>query len=303
MTFREFWGKDNIKGLFHFKKLVLLGEIILVIILIWLWWANIYSKPQSTFWSMFNTSLETVGVTRHVVETVDGGSLNEYIQLELGGHNLVHGISTLSQNNITVTTETIGTPYTDYTRYTNIKTKALNKNGQPVNFSSILNVWGESAIASDDDPLNHLFGQTILGLVPIANMPAPERGVLIKEIRDDSVFAPDFKNIKHGTIDKQAVYIYQVSINPEPYAQLMTNFAKDLGFDNVPELNPANYENGKTLTVDFAINPASRQLIEINYPGSNHSETYSGYGLQPTITLPTKTITTTELEQRLAAIH
>ncbi len=301
MSRRKFWGTAGLKYFYRSGRLLLIGGLLLVVGLVWLWWAQVYESPQNVFWGMFENSLATTGVTRHIVESVDNESLNEYVQLELGAHNLAHSISTLTEQNGSVTTETIGTPKADYTRYTNFKLPSAEPQ---VDLSSILNVWGESTItAANNDPIDHLFGQILLGIVPMANVSASERASLIHQMKSSDVFTTNFKKVQHSHADGRAVYVYQVKIQPFQYAQLMTNFAKLEGFSNVPELTPSKYKQDTPLNIELSINPTSRQLVEISYLGTNHTETYSDYGLEPSISIPTKTITTTQLADRLQALQ
>ena len=284
----------------------LFTSILLIIIIVagWFWWSHIYEGSQSVFWGMLNNSLATSAVTRQVTEKAGGQNLNETIVLELGKNNIARANTVLSQGMSVVSTETIGTPLTDYTRYTAAKTATKTTSGKSLNFSKIIGIWSKSTtVGISTDPLDHLFGQTLLGVVPIGNLPPQERINLLNQMKTSNVFSVNYSDVLHGYIKGRSVYIYKVSVAPVAYAQLLTVFARDEGYNNVPELSTSNYRGDQPLQVQFAINPASRQLIEITYPGSNHVELYGDYGVQPIINIPTHTISTAALEQRLLTIE
>ncbi len=294
----------NLKTLHEQIRLIILLGIAVVLLAGWFWLSHIFESPRAVFWGMFSNSLSTASVTRQVTETGGGQNLKETIILELGKNNIAQSNTVLSEGNSVVSTETIGTPQVDYTRYISAKTNQKTTAGKPINFSSIIGIWGKSTTGGlSADPLDHLFGQTLLGIVPIGNLPPIERTVLLNQMKTNKVFNANFSKIQHGKIKGRSVDIFQVSVSPVGYAQLLTAFAKDLGYQNVPELNPSNYRSDSALKVQFDINPASRQLVQISYPGSNHVELYGDYGVKPNIAIPNRTISTAALEQKLLKVE
>ena len=109
----------------------------------WFWWSHIFESPKAVFWGMFNNSMATSAVTRQVTESGSGQNLKETITLELGKNDIAISNAVLSENNSVVSTETIGTPAVDYTRYTAIKTAVKPANGKPFNFSGIVGIWSK----------------------------------------------------------------------------------------------------------------------------------------------------------------
>ena len=285
-------------------RLIILITIAAIVIISWLWWTRFYENPQSVYWGMFNNSLTTTAVTRRVTEDSGGQKLSETVVLELGKNNIAESNTVLSEGNSVVSTETIGTPQVDYTRYTAAKTSEKTSSGKPINFSSIIGIWSKSPTGGvSTDPLDHLFGQTLLGIVPMGNLPHKERVELINQMKTKKVFTTNFSKVEHGNVNSRSVDIFQVNVAPAAYAQLLTMFAKDEGYNNVPELAASNYQGDAPLKVQFAINPASRQLVEISYLGSNHVEIYGDYGVEPVISIPKHTISTATLEQKLLTIE
>lgn len=282
--------------------LTILGIILFIVFGI-IWWQKIYKNPERTFWGMFDTSLATSGFTRHIKETSNGLSIDEYEQLELGSKNVAQSITTLNQTGAQVSQNTISTLTTDYSRYTSINTDVKGSDGKLLNYSKVIDLWSKSAppaIGRSNDPTTHLFGQAVLGTVPIANLSSIQRANLIKEIHSKHVYTADFSSVRKERQLGREVYVYNVRVQPLAYAALMQNFATDIGIGKVSELDPGNFQTTQPLSLQFTIDVLSRELVGINYTGSSHTEQYSGYGLQPAIALPIHTISSYNLQQRLA---
>lgn len=278
------------------KRLIFSAAAIIVLVLIGLWWNNVYQSPSNVFWGMINNSLATTGATMHVQNSVSGTKLNEYIQFELGAKNYIHSTLKLNEDGTEVNTETIGTPSADFTRYTTISTKSATS------YNSVVGVWAKSAPLAKGqapDPIDHLFGQTVLGVVPYADLPVSTRQSLVAQAQVTKVYTIDPAHITRTG----SAYTYTVKIAPKAYAAFLQQVTKDEGLGSSSEFNPNDYQsNSQPLTVQLSVSPVSRQLLEVNY-GGGHSETVNGYGIQPNITIPSHTISTVELQNRLEAIH
>jgi hypothetical protein len=278
------------------RRLAYSAAVIVVIVLIGLWWTNVYQSPSNVFWGLINNSLATTGATMHVQNSESGTKLNEYVQFELGAKNYIHSTVKLNEDGTEVNTETIGTPSTDFTRYTTISTKSATS------YNSVVGVWAKStplAKGQVPDPIDHLFGQTVLGVVPYADLPASTRQSLVAQAQVTKVYTIDPASVTRTS----SAYTYTVKIAPKAYAAFLQQVTKDEGLGSSSEFNPNDYQaNSQPLTVQLSVSPVSRQLLAVNY-GSGHSETINGYGIQPNILVPSHTITTVELQNRLEAIH
>jgi len=277
--------------------LIKLG-IIIFLVFGWLWWIKVYQNPIRVFWDMFGVSLNTSDVTRHIVESSNGQKVDETVQLELGKTKLAHLTRTVAQGTNIFSTETISTPSVYYTRYTSLH---IVNNGKTLNSNSVLNIWSKSALGNSSGAVNDFF--SLLGSVPVGFPTTAQRQALLKQIKAKRIFVPDFSKVQHKTISGQRADVYNVTIEPAAYVALMQTYAKDEGLGTLTELEASNYKNASSFEVQFAINPISRRLVQISSTGSNHIETYSAYGQQLHVNLPTKTITTDALQQRLAAIQ
>jgi hypothetical protein len=287
----------SLSNKYQLKRLIVVVAVLAVVVLVGLWWAKVYESPSNVFWGMIENNLVTSGATTHVSESQSGSSFNEYTQFELGVHNIAYSTVTLNEDGAEVRTETIGTLSTDYTRYT-----ALSSKSKSVAYNRVIDVWAVGASTAKGqvtDPLYHLLGQSVLGVVPYANLIPDMRQSLVDEAKLLHVYSPDLAHVTHTRAYGHRVYVYTVDISPRAYAAFMQQVVRDEGLGSVSEFNPDSYQaNSQPLVVQLSIDPISRELLAVNY-GDGHIETISGYGLRPTITVPTHTISATELQTRL----
>lgn len=289
---------------------ILLSSVAVLLFVIsgWLWWSRLYQSPERVFQAMLANSLSTPSVTRHVTQAAGGNSLEQYVQLNLGSENRARIVSTLAQtanqSTTEVGTESIGTPDQDYSRYTTIKTNEQNDAGEPLDFSSVINVWGESELAGTTNPTQPRYlNEALLGVVPFGGLPANERQTLLEFMRDNNVFQTDFNSVARTTQNGRNVYIYNVTIEPSNYIAMLQAFTKALGLEPIEGLEQESYEGTPPLQIAVSVDRLSRQLTKVAYAGDGREETYSGHGLTRPIDLPEQTIPLNDLQNRLQTIR
>ncbi len=284
---------------------------VIFILTAWLWWAKVSVDPAHVFNGMLASSLSTTSTTLDLSQPGDG-SAKEAIQLQFGTNTFAHALSSLSQNGNTVTTETIGTPAADYTRYATVKTNKTNKNGRPVDVSGIQNVWAKTTAAEAAQGQNTLlFEQAVLGIglplgsvpVPMGDVPLGARAALLGEMQGDNVYSPDIAKMKKGVADGRLAYAYPVTLQPVTYARLMQNFARALGLHDLDNFDPNSLSGQSPVEMTFVVDAHAQQLLEIDYASDNYKETYGNYGVISPVSLPQKTIPSTELQRRLSALQ
>jgi hypothetical protein len=284
-----------------------IGAIILVLSG-WLWWSKVSVNPQRVFSAMLSQSLSTQGVTVNVAQVNSNQSVaDQYIQFQLGGVNMAHAVSVLSQNTTIVHTETIGTPNTDYSRYTSIQTSQKNKNGQAIDFSKVLNVWSKTPTSQSAQ--SSFLSQAILGVelplgsipVPIGNVNPDQRAALLKEIRNDRVYDIDYSKVKKQTRQGRLLYTYSVKMQPVTYVHLMQQFAKAVGLHDLDSVDPDSYSGSQPFTMQLTVDAHSTHLVSASAP-SGFGVSYTGYDLPVTIKEPTNAISNTELQRRLSEL-
>lgn len=287
--------------------------VVLLLVSGYLWWTQIYLNPQRVFWGMIDNNLSTSGVTMEVSQKSGQSEIKQLIQMELGDTNRAHSLTTLKQGKTEVKTEIIGTKDTDYTRYRSIKTDQKNASGQPLNTAKVVDVWAKSA-AVEQSPTqasgNQLFSQAVLGIglpvgsvpVPIGKLSAQQREKLMQFIRNDTVYQTSFKNVKKERKDGRLLYTYDVKIQTILYVRLMKEFAKNVGLHELDQVDPNMYQSAEPLSVKLTVDAQSRQLAGVESSQGGYRQSYKGYGLPLDVALPTKTITTDELTQRLSEL-
>ncbi|HKR81628.1 MAG TPA: hypothetical protein VJR27_01370 [Candidatus Saccharimonadales bacterium] len=287
-----------------------LTGIVVLLLTGWLWWAKASTNPTRVFNGMLANSLSTMSTTLNLSQS--GSSAKEAIQIQFGGTTAAHAVTTLSQNSNTVTTETIGTPTADYTRYTSIKTGKVGKNGKPLDLSKVQNVWAKTTAAEATNQQNiPLFQQAVLGIgLPIGSVPVPmgavsskDRAALLAQIAGDNVYSPNFSKMKKGTVHGRLAYAYPVTLQPVTYARLMQNFAKALGLHTLDTFDPNSLSGKQPIEMTFIVDAHAKQLVEIDYATGNYKETYSSYGAVMPVTLPKNPISNGELQQRLSVLE
>lgn len=248
-------------------------------------------------------NLATESVTRHVVQQTDAQTVDQYIQVEFGALNASRNLVTINRpeqkGQSIVTSETIGTPQNDYSRYINIQTPQTNAQGKPIDASKIVGIWGKTDSPITGQPvLTQYLQQGVLGIVPFANLSGPQRQSLIKLMQDKGVYDISSEKPKHSQTNNRAVYVYSVAIKPKPYIEMIEAFTKALGL-TTPQLDANSYAGSQPLQVQFTVDKLSRQLVKINYKQGGQEESFSAQGLEQPITLPTKTIPIGELQKRV----
>jgi hypothetical protein len=83
----------------------------------------------------------------------------------------------------------------------------------------------------------------------------------------------------------------------------MQGFAHVYGLKLLDDISAAEFTSSKPVTITLSVDKRSHQMVRIIYPTSGFSETYTDYGVVRTITLPTKTISETELQKRVQAVQ
>jgi len=271
--------------------------VVVCIVLIGLWWWASHPSTTKTFWDSMDNNLATASVTKHDVQSQQGDTTNQYTQMEFGVMNASHALSTVTQQGNTVTSETIGSPRNDYSRYVSIKTTQKSLGGQNIKSDKFLGIWGKSPDAPANVPASvQYFQQSVLGIVPFGNFTAQQRHDLIKLMQDNKTYS--LGPVENSKLNGRGVYIYAVNINPQSLIELLQQYAKDLGLGNIG-LDPSQYAGSPPIRTQFTIDKLSRNLVKVHYSADSQDETYSSQGLEQPITLPVKAIPIDQLQNKV----
>lgn len=280
--------------------------VLLLLVGVWLWCTKISMDPERVFWSTIERGLTTRGVTIQAEQNNSGTSVKQTVQYSLGGTNLAHSLTELSQAGTTVRNEMIATPTADYSRYQSITTNQKKADGSNLDFSKVIGVW-----AKGQEGVGQLFSQTVFGSslpvgglgVPIANMPETERSKLIQQIRQDDVYQLLFDKVKKTSERGRVLYTYEVTIQPVAYAKLMKQFAKNMGLHSLDHLEPDQFKGQKPFALQITVDARARQVVRVTAPESKLKQEYVSYDVPVQLVLPTNTITGQELQKRLAELQ
>lgn len=284
------------------------GRVAVVILIglggLLLWWHFVWQSPERVFEDMLANNLSTPSVTENLSVDVNGQSLQQTARLSMGSLNAADWVVVAKQNGSTVATENIGTATTGYIRYTKIVAGPGAK--QFKNTASVLNVWGKYD-GKTDTSLAGIYSQTLFDITnapvpPISNLPSDQRENLLAYNRDEKVFTPDYTKVKHEVIAGHEVDTFTVAVQLGAYIRLMQGFAHDLGMTNLDQLDPSQYSTVAPVEMTMSVDVSSHQLVRVAYASSGFSQTYSDWGVLSPVSLPAKTITTTELQDRLQTL-
>lgn len=287
-----------------------IGGVLLLIFSAWLWTAKVYTNPYNVFWGMLSNSLSTSSVTKQISENSASGQLSQYIETNYGIVNNTYALTTIKNSNSSITTASIGTLTSDYEKYLSVQTAQKGTAGHMLDFSKVIGHWAKGPVSdsSDQNTSAPLFVQAALGLeggniVPVANLSAGDRRQLINQLHQNAIFDTSYKIAKRQSQNGQAVYAYNVSVEPVAYVAFEKQFAHDIGIKALDNVDPNQYQSQSPIKVTLSVGIRSHQLLKVVYTGTNHSELYSSYGVPKSVALPKNTITIQKLQTLLAQVH
>jgi hypothetical protein len=277
----------------------LLFSVLLAALAFYWWWNIVYTSPEAVFRGMLERNFKTSGFTR-IIEVDEKGTQQKQIsQIQSGVQNVaVSRIESRSEKGDTQTAEVIALPDADYVRYIELDYK--NEAGEKQDFSKAVNVWARQPSSGD---LSQSYAQLTLfrTYFPMAAVSADERSELLKLIDQKTVYNVQYDKVKKEAIDGQRVYTYPVSVQMQAYTDLVMLFGESIGQQRITDkLDPAQSAGAEPAQIEVSVDIVSRRLVQVRYAGSDDvKERYTGFGIQKTIPIPEKYVSTVELQQRL----
>jgi hypothetical protein len=289
------------------EAMVLLG-VILCIGSLWGWWHYIRSNPERVFWGAVNNSLQTSTVTRQFAQNGDAQSLDQRTQLQTVPKQITAGGSTLVQgqgaDKITVLTDLHGTPYVDFIRYASIQTDQQGVSGQKLDFSSAVGVWGKGATQDEKVTSGQLYNQAALAAVPFGNLTVGQRAKLMGIMRDTKAYEFEAKNVTRTLKNHRPTYDYVVVVKPEGYINVLKEYSKMVGLNQLANVDPADYRRRESIAFKISIDVWSRQIIKVSPAEGGRDENFSAYGALPVnVDQPKDTIPLNELQAKIQAVQ
>lgn len=264
-----------------------------------LWWKRVYTTPRNVFWGMIHNNLATSSVTRQTTTEGEGQTVNQFSQVSFVSEPVSKGLVVIKQGtDSAVKTETVGTRNNDYNRYVSIHTTQKNQQGQPLNFDSVLGLWGKSA-----DGSGQYLAQSGLGLIPFANLPASLSQPLFQELETNKAYDIDYSKVESVKVNGRAAWQYPVKVHVAAYVGVLNKLAKDIGLQTADSLDPKQYKDSPPIELTITVDKLSRHLVKLKNSASSQEEIYSSYGLSAPVDVPKKTISIDELQTKVQAIQ
>ncbi len=270
-----------------------------------LWWQKVYLSPYQVFWDSIANNLASPSVIRHTTQANETSSLNQYSLVQLGQRPNVHAVTKILQRQGSdanlVVTENVATATTDYVRYVTILTTQKNAAGQTIDFKPVINTWAKGDIAISDP--SSTLNQELFGIVPLANVSAEQRAVILDHMRSNKVYKADYQSFKKDNWQGRTVRVYEVKVNTRAYIAMLQELSKFTGLPAAQNFNAADYATQADIGLEFVIDPLSHQLVQVRYPAVGRIDAFGSFGMSQKLALPTATISLNELQNRLQSLQ
>lgn len=266
------------------------------------YYQNIFTDYDRVFYSMIDKSLNTNSVLRSTEQTAANRVDTQTVQLNFAPGPQLHTMSKLEQiasgsrQNSVVETETYADKENDYIQYSNIQIPEAD--GSFADYSKLLNTWAKR---TGDDPDGNsqvqFLNEATFTFIPFGNFSDDQRAMLIGMMKDKKVYKLNQPKINYD--EGRPVMTAVASINPKKFVEVMVEYHKLTGVGNLDQLDPEQYEDRNSFSIQVEIDVLSRHLMTIGYPSGDRTERFYAYGVVKELNLPEQTISIEELQGRL----
>lgn len=265
------------------------------------WYNNTFIDKEDIFYGMLDKSLNTTSVLRTIEQDGDGKTEKQSVYLSFSPGFALHTQSRLEQitqdrERSSVSTETYGTKESDFVRYTEINVP--KSEGDNTDYTKVLNTWAKR---TNNDPSannqSQFLDEAAFTFVPFGNFSDAKRAELVGKLREKKVYQLSGSKITYE--NGRPVYTGLASINPRGFVEVMRDYTAATGVGNLDQLDPSQYEDKNSFTIQVKIDVISRHLTLIQFPNGERTENYDAYGLTKKLDIPSQYISTEELQSRL----
>lgn len=271
------------------------------------WTYHNSTNADRIFWGMVDSSLQTTAYTRHTQQKNASQSVDQILQTSTQPVQEVYAETVFEQSGVDAAqaiTENIGTPTYDYVRYTSITTSQKDAQGKPLDFSSVLNLWGVTQVDDESQTTGQLYNQAVLGLIPIGNLNASQRRELIGAMRDHGAYSYKITKTTRSWPFGRPTYTFSVTIKPVPYITALKQYAAAVGLNHLEQIDPEQYASAQQLAFDLTIDGWTHQATSTMQGGGAKTESVSGYNLKKTLpAAPEDAISVDELQTKLQSVQ
>lgn len=266
------------------------------------WNKSVRQSSPDLFWNSLGKAMTTNGITCTIQDTQGDRKSEQEVQLDLRAGSGATSKTTINHKGTTITTEGIATKSAEYIRYTEIRTDQKNASGRPLNFSSVLNVWGKQP--TDTAKPTSLYGQTALGgcVLPLASLSKMQAEKHIQELQKGEVFKTNARAVNHESYEGRRMRVFDVTVQPAQYISFMKQFAASSGLKTLDTVNADEYATRKPEDLKIFVD-ATGKVRAVVYKDSKRTVQLTDYGKRADIEEPTKSIPVEELQKRLQAVR
>jgi hypothetical protein len=277
-----------------------LAILVIVVVLAFVWYLNLYNDPERVFWKTVNNGLATKGVVKQVNQTSSSVNNVENVQISFNPTPLIRDIKTVKDSSTSPATnlklEGIGTAGADYQHYLLIDRPAGSGKGKP-NYGKVYGMWLKSGDSSSAQLINsNLFGPFLFG-----NLNADQRKGIVDQLK--TAYGINFASVKSKTEHGRRTYTYNVNLSLKKYVLAAQQYAQIYNLPVASQINPGNYTDSDKVSVVVSIDALSAQIRSIVYKSNNTIENYSGYGILAAINLPKNTVSSDQFQKAINSVE
>lgn len=289
-------------------KLMFVAGALLLIGSGYFWLEKVHGNSNNVFWGMVDNNLKNFGQTQKSAQQDPQRNLSQEqsVQLQLGSQAVAAGETKILQNantpeQVNVDTQTIGTPSTNYVRYTNLVISQPLPDGKKPDFSNLENVWAQepNTDGSKSALIQAMFGS--LGRMPVGYLQQSQRQELVSTMQDNSVYKINPKTVKKEYRGIRPVYTYDIDVNVQQYVFMLKKFDSMSGLNQITAVDPTQFPADEKVRLQVVVDIISRNLLSVTYMANKQTENFSGFGAYAPIKLPAQAVSVEELERQLQA--
>lgn len=308
---KKFWGiskrKFNLVQTLTSIKFIASLAVLLLVATFGAWTYHNTTNADRVFWGMVDDNLRTSSYTRHTEQKNGSQSVNQTLQTYTSPRQVVLAETVFVQTGVdsaTAVTQNMGTVYNDYVRYNSIQTSQKTANGQPLDFSEVLNVWGVTESEDKSKTTGQLYNQAVLGVIPTGSLSKSERRTLIQSMKDQKAYSYTVAETTRSLPFGRPTYTFSVTVKPVAYITGLKNFAAAVGLNHLVEINPNDYASAQELAFEVSVDGWTHQMTVSSQPQAGKKEIISGRNLKkPAPNVPNNAISVEDLQTRLQSVR
>jgi len=271
------------------------------------WQYHNVTNVDRVFWGMVDQNLTTAAYSRHTTQKSGAQSVDQVIETQTSPRQVVYSQTVFEQTGVdsaTAITENIGTPTHDYVRYKSIATSQKGADGQPLDFSKVLGVWGVTDTPAKGQTVGQQYNQAVLGIIPTGNLTLAQRQELVAQMKQSGAYEYKILETTRTWPFGRPTYTMQVTVKPVAYISVLKTFAGFVGLNHLEDINPQDYASAQQLSFTVSVDGWTHQMTRTDQSQGAKSEAITSRNLRKEMpAVPTDAISVDELQSRLQAVQ